>query len=492
MNIKKLLLTVVTVLSLPVISFSAINVNINSGNPTMPFPQFINYDAGGATYTVYSLADTMHTATGVALHQPDGVSLAEMEQWTRDSWKIHSNEFSYNGTVTYQNATGGNVTVNLIQDSSSPYCSEGHGYALLAAALMCDKDAFDGLWCYLNENGYFSKTKQYSTGTVLIPGYNAGIHSPTWLGPGNDSATDGDDDITMAALLAWKQWGDNSGYYAAGGTGPVNSSGLPEIQYKQMATDMMRFMVEKYIDTNTKYTCGDIGYDGYHKGGDTWHEATTWYAGPDLLEYTGPQANGWFDYAASGYFHAFGKILQGLGYPVWDYSQYARGEASDDWLMGQLASNPAYKNTTAGTFSVTGSTASFANSNMGGEDFRAPWRTGLNYLWNGNPTTSWDPVNHVTITASNQYEYNAAMKEAQFMSSPQTYGTGVGCESYGSSPVTYQGVASWQIYNLDGTKVADNWHVVYELAAQAAAVTASQNFDEMGELFREVAINWFG
>ena len=158
------------------------------------------------------------------------------------------------------------------------------------------------------------------------------------------------------------------------------------------------------------------------------------------------------------------------GYPVWDYSQYARGEASDDWLMGQLASNPAYKNTTAGQFSVTGSTATFGNANMGGEDFRAPWRTGMNYLWNGNPTTTWDPVNHVTITVSNQYEYNAAMKEAQFMSSPQTYGTGVGCESYGSSPVTYQGVASWQIYNLDGTKVADNWHVVYELAAPSAAV----------------------
>ena len=64
MNIKKLVLAVFTVIFLPVISSAAINVNINSGNPTMPFPQFINYDAGGATYTVYSLADTAHTATG--------------------------------------------------------------------------------------------------------------------------------------------------------------------------------------------------------------------------------------------------------------------------------------------------------------------------------------------------------------------------------------------------------------------------------------------
>jgi len=496
MNIKKLILTVVTVLLLPVISFSAINVNINSGNPTMPFPQFINYDAGGATYTVYSLADAAHTATGLALHQPDGVSLAEMEQWIRDAWKIHSNEFSYNGTVTYQNATGGSVTVNLIQDSSSPYCSEGHGYALLAAALICDKDAFDGLWCFLNENVGFYNTYKYSTGVWLPRGDNYGNHIPGWQllnqAPGNnaDSATDGDDDIAMAALLAWKQWGDNSGYYAAGGTGPVNSNGLPEIQYKQMALDMLRFMVEKDVDLNGKYTSGDIGYDGYHKGGNTWHEATPWYTGPDTLEFGGPQTQGWFDYAAPAYFHAFGNVLQANGYPVWDYNQYAKGEASDDWLMGQLASNAAYKNTTAGQFTVTGSTATFFNANMGGEDFRAPWRTGLNYLWNGNPATSWDPVNHVTITASNQYEYNAAMKEAQFVGNPQLYGTGVGCESYGSSPVTYQGVASLQNYNLDGTKQADNWHVVYELAAPSAAVVASQNFDEMGELFREIAINW--
>jgi uncharacterized repeat protein (TIGR01451 family) len=160
--------------------------------------------------------------------------------------------------------------------------------------------------------------------------------------------------------------------------------------------------------------------------------------------------------------------------------------------MGQLAADSIYKNTTAGEYSVTGATASFKNDNMGGEDFRAPWRTALNYLWNGNPTTSWDPVNHVTFTASNTYEFDAAIKEANFLSDPVANGSGITCQSYGSSPVTYDGIASLQGYMLDGTAggFGSNWHVPYIMAGSTAAVVASQNFDEMGEFFRELAVDW--
>ncbi len=470
-------------------------VNINSNyplgtGPSIPFPQFLNYTPSTLTFTVYSLADPAHTQTGLALHQPDGVSLAEMEQWLRDAWQIHANEFNTNGTVTYQLVGGGNATITLIQDSSTPYCSEGHGYALLGAALMADKQTFDGLWFYLNENDYFNDTKVYSTGTVYNAAYQAGIHAPAWAGAGSDSATDGDDDIAMAALLAWKQWGDNTGYYAPGGTGANNSNGRPAIQYKQMALDMMRFMVAKFLDSNNKYTCGDIGYDGYVKGGNTWNEVTNWYTPGDPLEHGGPQANSYFDYCDPAYYRCFGATLQAQGDPVWNYSQYARGAAASNWAMGQLAANAAYKNTTAGTYTIAGTTATFGNSNLGGEDFRTVWREGVDYLWNGNPTTSWDPTNHVTITASNTYEYNAGVKEAQFSENPQQYGTGIACESYGSSPVTYQGIASLNAYNLDGTLYADNWHINYEVGAPAAAATIAQNFDEMGEIFREVTCLW--
>lgn len=210
MRIIRFFILILTIVILPIIIF-AIPVNINSGNPVMPFPQFLDYN-NGAIKTLAS-------------NWPDGVSHMEMEKWMRDAWQIHANEFNFSGNITYQNATGGNVNVPLVVDTSTPYCSEGHGYALLAAALMNDKPAFDGLWFYLNENGYFNKTLRYSTGAMINPGYRYGRHAPSVYGPGSDSATDGDVDIAMAAFIAWKQWGDNTGYYAPGGTGPRYNTG---------------------------------------------------------------------------------------------------------------------------------------------------------------------------------------------------------------------------------------------------------------------------
>src|SRR5450759_2184530 len=129
MNIKKLLFTVITVICLPLFSFSTVPANINSGNPTMPFPQFIDYPGG------YSLAS----------HLPDGVTLAEMEKYMRDAWQIYANQFETTG-----DSWGG---VNYLWDAQKigaggcGYdCAEADGYALIAAAVMADKPIFDALW----------------------------------------------------------------------------------------------------------------------------------------------------------------------------------------------------------------------------------------------------------------------------------------------------------------------------------------------------------
>ncbi len=347
MKLLKVILTASAAIGISISSFAAINININSGNPVMPFPQFINYVGG----------DTL------ASHLPDGVSHAEMEMWMRDAWKIHSNEFNYAGTITYQNAAGANVNVNLIKDTSSPYCSEGHGYALLGAALMCDKDAFDGLWFYLVENNYFNKSKIYSTNTIYNPGYNFGAWAPAWAGPGSDAATDGDDDIALACLIAWKQWGDNTGYYAPGGSGANNTNGRPAIQYKQMALDLMRFMVEKDegdIVGDNYYDSGDIGFDGYVKGGNTWPELTNWGAlqPGDKPNRGGTQANSYYDYTAPGYYRCFAEVLQANGDPAWNYNQFFRATAASNWVMGRLAAS-ANKVIDAGQYTVTGSTVTF-------------------------------------------------------------------------------------------------------------------------------------
>lgn len=148
----------------------------------MPFPQFINYTAGGQR-TLYTLSD--------ASHQPDGVTHAEMEKWIRDAWQMYLNSWIQPGgavnTATYQLANGTPVTVQLYLDSSRLFAassgvSEGHGYGLLMAALMGDKKNFDALWFWINENQLFMNTKIYSTGVNMYPTYKYGAHVPAWAG----------------------------------------------------------------------------------------------------------------------------------------------------------------------------------------------------------------------------------------------------------------------------------------------------------------------
>ncbi|MCX8094450.1 MAG: glycosyl hydrolase family 8, partial [Candidatus Goldbacteria bacterium] len=335
--------------------YSAITVNINSGNPTMPFPQFINYPAGGQT-TLYSIADWAHL--------PDGVTHAELEKWIRDAYQIMMNRANY---------AGGTIRgVQGIRFESQPFCSEGHGYALLAAALMGDKTTFDGLWFYLNDNCWFNGVARYSNGQICSPAYPYGYHAPGWNGPGADSAADGDVDIALAALIAWRQWGDNTGY--------TRWDGQP-IRYRDMALDMMRFLVEKAEGTvsgDGRYTSGIIGYDGYAKGGNTWGELTNWavsggYPAGDRPEFGGPQANSWYDYSAPYYYRCFAEALQANGDSrdtSWNIPQFQKAAAAMNWVMGQLAAS-SHRTTYAGQYTVNGTSVTFANANPGGEDFRA-------------------------------------------------------------------------------------------------------------------------
>ncbi|MEI7543147.1 MAG: hypothetical protein WCJ94_07860, partial [bacterium] len=171
MKIKKILFAVITAYFLSFAYLYAIPVNINSGNPSVPFPQFLSY-AG---------------ADSLALYNPVGVPHAEMEQWVRDAYQIMANNFHASGTVTY-----GGVTIPLYYYTAAgqPYfCAEGHGYALLAAAIMGDKVTFDGLWFYLNENGYFLNTLKYSTGAIVPRGKSYGKHIVS--DTAGDSAADG-------------------------------------------------------------------------------------------------------------------------------------------------------------------------------------------------------------------------------------------------------------------------------------------------------------
>jgi len=259
--------------------------NINSGNPKFPFPQFLDYGADRKS---------------LASQNAPGVSHAEMEQQIRDAWQIFANSFEYSGKswkgVQY---IKGNI--------GCPYdCSEGDGYALLGAAYMADKNIFDGLWFRTHDLRRATKKKYSDCDTIIREGYKYGEN--TLAEPGGDAATDGDVDIALALLMAWKQWGDHSGYLNACGE---------SISYKKEALEVIRGLVERQnqkLDPNRfdpRSVSGNVGFDGYFKNGNTWGELTPWANNDPTWkpEFPGPQKLH-VDYVAPAYFHAFAAFLR--------------------------------------------------------------------------------------------------------------------------------------------------------------------------------------
>ncbi|HPM12903.1 MAG TPA: glycosyl hydrolase family 8, partial [Bacteroidales bacterium] len=128
-------------------------VDINSGNPKFPFPQFLPYSYG-----------TNHSLGNLGTNNAPGVVHAEMEKLIREAWQIFANEFTYTGQ------TFGGVQY-IKGNNGCPYdCSEGDGYALLAAAYMGDKKIFDGLWMRTHDLRKVMYPR-YSDCVVPRPGY---------------------------------------------------------------------------------------------------------------------------------------------------------------------------------------------------------------------------------------------------------------------------------------------------------------------------------
>jgi len=159
------------------------SVYINSGNPKFPFPQFLPYQNGALG--------------NLATHSGVGVTHLEMEQTIRDAYRIMMNRASKPG--------GGVGGTDYVYFNSNPSCTEGDGYAMLAAAAMADKKTFDGLWLWIHDNA-MNKVVSYSTGQAA-PAY---LYStlPGWQNStGTNSATDGDVDIALALFTAYKPMG---------------------------------------------------------------------------------------------------------------------------------------------------------------------------------------------------------------------------------------------------------------------------------------------
>lgn len=476
-----------------------IHVNINTNNPAFPFPQFLEYQGGKS----------------LAANNAVGVTHADMEKAMREAYVIMMRRALTVPGKTL--GTGANATPYIIFNHPSvpqgygTFVSEGDGYAMLAAAHFADKKTFDGLWFWVHDNR-LSGVKKYYDCSPLRPTYPYGAGFAGWKCDENtnisstdiNSAGDGDVDIAMALLMAYKQWGDSTGITDACGN---------QISYKGEALKMIKLLVDTLYYTKDPlgsaagmkgYLTGIVGVDGYLKSGNTWGEVTNWrYSAantaypwasvkPDPIQVNSK----YVDYNAPAYFREFAKFLEENGGTAWQISQCKRCEASADWTIKQMYDKGYIASAGDYTVSDNGATTTFGPF-AAGEDFRCSWRTILNYVWHGNPDSTWNPVTHQVVPGGNTYEYDMALRHKEFLKFPGSIPSSSAsafCSKLGASPdpgqPQWKGVAQIKQQYLPNGTVLANYGVNWMAGTGAPAAVASGDLDLTAELYRQCELAW--
>lgn len=485
---------------------NAVKVHINSGNPAYPFPQFLKYACGG----------------NLGTNLPEGLTHAEMEQQIREAYQLHANAFEYTGDewagIKY-------IKGNL----GCPYdCTEGDGYALLAAAYMADKPTFDGLWMRTHDLRRY-RTKKYIDCEPIEETYGAGPFSLGDQGGKGNSAADGDEDVALALYVAYKQWGEFM--LDENGEKVLDACGEP-ISYKKELIEVVRGLVAlstKFPEdvTAMRVCSGMIGLDGYVKSGDTWAEITKWASenpivfadstsifsfdfdskkmsmknvkGINLIpEFVGSVSQ-LTDYNAPAYYREFHDLLLSLSKELgvtneWEAEQFRRAEASSDWLIGQLIAKNPYSVPTAGysTVNEDGSETTFEKAGAL-TDIRTAWRTISHYVWHGNPKYSWNPATHKVEEGKNGFEYDAAVRLSNYMNDPMNWNDSLenSCYRYGepSIPISGPKTMSWIIDPMTGVALDQRYtsfSVAMQKGAASFAAIGAQDYNLMGELYNNV------
>jgi uncharacterized repeat protein (TIGR01451 family) len=453
-------------------SNAQVKVSINSGNPKFPFPQFNAYENSSG------VLDNLGTKN------PVGVTHAEMEKTIREAYQIQMNRAEKKG-----GSFGG---IDYIHFRSVPECSEGSGYGILGAAAMADKPMFDGMWLWIHDNA-MKRVKRYNDCGESANDY---MYSqlPDWMndyknGNGQGSATDGDVDIALALLCAYKQWGEFMGIKDACGN---------QISYKQAAIDFLTAMTDTLVfkSSQTTLVSGDIGLDGYIKNGDKGPTLTDWANSVQRSGFTKtPEPSGpskvCIDYSAPSYFNQFADFLaleDSVKY-AWNIYQFRRGAASCDWLMGKLVENQKYI-PFAGSCSLSTDQPVFGPYSDG-EDFRLAWRTILNYVWNGNPKSTWDPITHqVKNVVPNTFELDAAKRYSKFLWDSRQSPWGNACEKVSNSTFEYWGPSVLRYYYDITGKPQTTFVLNWVPGTGSPTAVAVQDFNLMAELYRTCETTW--
>jgi conserved repeat domain len=443
------------------------SVHINSGNPKFPFPQFLPYQ--NPSGTLYNLA----THSGV------GVTHAEMEQTIRDAYRIAMNRASKPG--------GGVGGTDYVYFNSDCNCTEGDGYGLLSAVAMADKKTFDGMWLYIHDK-FMNNVKRYSDCQMNSPNYIYSKLPAVYHIIGQNSAADGDVDIGLALLCAYYQWGEFMGINDACGN-PISYK-KEALAYLKTFTDTVPFS----LSTDNKYLSGDIGFDGYFKGGDSWGELTDWAQtnGP-FKPYQGKQTPQYIDYTAPSYYKEFAQFLQSQDPQnySWNISQFSRAEASSDWLMGQILQQSPRYIPFAGNVVLSDNNVPTITKYNQGEDFRLAWRTILNYVWHGNPSSTWDPVAHQPKTGlSNTYEHDIGQRYAKFLWDTRQSPWNDTCVTVSNVPYKFWGPSVlWTNWDINGT-TGNNFWLNWIQGTGSPSAIISQDFNLMAEMYRQCETIW--
>lgn len=496
-----------------------IETEINSGNPNCPFPQFLEYKTGRT----------------LAKYNAEGVTHADMEKAMREAYQIMTHRCRYYGEhcgVKY-------ITFNQtkLSDSSKDYpevpsnwghfCTEGDGYILLAAAIFADQKTYNGLYMWIHDNR-MSNVKRFQDGKMLRPDYRYGKHIVGWEndettpnGSGmNDGATDGDVDIAMAAYIAYKQWGD---FMMQDGKVVKDSDGNP-ISLKEEAREAIKSLVDTFwvpyqegltynpdgSRTGNGFSSGDVGFDGYVKGGCTWSEITQWTMnnGRDRWSWLTSVATkgimqNHIDYNSVAYFNEFWKWLEdqseegGQG-DEWEISQMKRAQASSEWLNEQAYKQGYYPSIGWVGMQTDGQPTFSAFTD--GEDFRYTWRHMLHYMWHGETDLGWNPTTHEVTEPTGGADYNYLMAErmAELLMDPPGLDGNPHRGPLGAAPDAgqhqYKGIVHVnQCYDLNGIPLKPVTYTVnYVLgaAASTAVIMGDKYPDFLADMYRQCELKW--
>lgn len=486
-----------------------IDININSGNPNYPYPQFLEYKGGGKSLAKYNA---------------EGVTHADMEKAGREAYEIMMHRCRYEGTycgVKYISFNRDDVAGNY-----GTFVSEGDGYAMLAAAIFADQKTFNGLYMWVHDIR-FSGVKRFRDGRTRGTNANdfAGPYLAAWkdktfdaaYGSDSHSATDGDVDIAMAMLVAYKQWGE---WLMQDGQVIKDSEGNP-ISLKYEAQRVIGALVDtlgqwdKGSGALTGMLCGVIGIDGYEKRGNSWGELTRWrftneanarYPGVNGPNNVGPNLYGiyggnYIDYDAPSYFEEFWRWLKnGDGTDEknkdraeWEIHQFKRAAASGNWLNKQAYDQGLYASIGRVDMETDGQPK--FGVYVDGEDFRYAWRHLIDYLWHGDADYDWDPKTHQVIDGTNTSERDMGVRHAELLKNPSKAGTLL-CSKMGASPDP--GQPSWfgvsqipQQWTPTGD-ITSAYHTNYSVGAGSPAAVISEDLELVADIYRQCEIMWDG